>query len=61
VGTVAAGELLERFTTNPPLGAGPLRVTMPIDEDPPVTLVGLSVTDESVGDPGPGPGPGELP
>lgn len=52
-GTVAADELLERFTATPPLGADPLRVTVPVEEDPPVTLVGLSVTDESVGDPGP--------
>jgi phosphohistidine swiveling domain-containing protein len=49
-GTVAADELLERFTATPPLGADPLRVTVPIEEDPPVTLVGLSVTEESVGE-----------
>ena len=49
-GTVAADELLERFTATPPLGADPLRVTVPIEEDPPVTLVGLSVTEESIGE-----------
>jgi len=56
-GTVATdGLLLERETAAPPLRAGPLRVTVPVEvpveEDPPVTLVGLSVTAESVGDPG---------
>ena len=49
-GTVAADELLERFTATPPLGADPLRVTVPVEGDPPVTLMGLSVTDESVGE-----------
>ena len=52
-GTVAAAVLsLERETAAPPLGAGPLRVTVPVEDDPPVTLVGLSPIDESVGDPG---------
>jgi len=55
-GTAAAdGLLLERATAAPPLGAGPLRVTVPVEVpvegDPPVTLVGLSVTAESVADP----------
>jgi len=51
-GSVAAEALLERETRAPLPGAGPLRVTVPVEEDPPVTLVGLSVTEESVGDPG---------
>jgi hypothetical protein len=51
-GTVAADALLERYTVAPPLGAAPLRVTVPVEGDPPVTLVGLSPIDESVGDPG---------
>jgi len=52
-GTVAAAVLsLERETAAPPLGAGPLRVTVPVDGDPPVTLVGLSATAESVAEPG---------
>ncbi len=51
-GSVAAEALLERETRAPLAGAGPLRVTVPVEEDPPVTLVGLSVTEESVGDPG---------
>jgi hypothetical protein len=46
-GTAATpGLLLERETTAPPLGAGPLRVTVPVEDVPPVTLVGLSVNDE---------------
>jgi hypothetical protein len=41
--------LLESVTCAPPVGAGPLSVTVPVDEFPPVTLVGLSVNEESVG------------
>jgi hypothetical protein len=41
-GTVAADALLERATTAPPLGAAPLSVTVPVDDAPPLTLVGLS-------------------
>ena len=51
-GTVAAETLLERETRAALLGAGALRVTVPVEEDPPVTLVGLSATEESVGDAG---------
>ena len=52
-GTVAAAVLpLIRETAAPPLGAGPLRVTVPIEGDPPVTLVGLSAIAESVAEPG---------
>lgn len=41
-GTVATEvELLERFTTAPPVPAGALIVTVPIDVPPPVTKVGL--------------------
>lgn len=53
-GTVAAGALLERLTTAPPLGAAPLRVTVPVEEDPPLTLVGLSASVDSVAEPEPG-------
>jgi hypothetical protein len=49
-GTVAAEAPLERLTTAPLLGAGPLRVTVPVEEEPLVTLLGLSVTEERVGD-----------
>src|SRR5437867_9781758 len=49
-GTVAAPVLLlDKLTTAPPLGAGPLSVTVPVEELPPVTLVGLRLSDESVG------------
>jgi hypothetical protein len=34
--------LLESDTTAPPLGAGPLNVTVPVEDAPPVTLVGFS-------------------
>ena len=51
-GTVAKVLLLERFTMTPPVGAVPLRVTVPVEEEPPFTLPGLSVTAESTGDAG---------
>jgi hypothetical protein len=41
--------LLESVTCAPPVGAGPLSVTVPVEEFPPVTLVGLSVKEERVG------------
>jgi hypothetical protein len=46
-GTVAAVLLLDRATEMPPLGAEPLKVTVPVAEVPPVTLVGLTETEES--------------
>jgi hypothetical protein len=49
-GTVAADVmLLERVTTIPPAGAGPVRVTIPVDGLPPCTLVGLRARDDIVG------------
>src|SRR5437660_373350 len=43
-GTVAAAVLpLESATCAPPAGAGPLSVTVPVEELPPVTLVGLKL------------------
>src|SRR5947209_10320106 len=49
-GTVAAPVLLlDRLTTAPPLGAGALSVTVPVEELPPVTLDGLRLREESVG------------
>jgi hypothetical protein len=46
-GTVAAALLLESVTTTPPFGATPARVTVPVEELPPTTLAGSSVTEES--------------
>jgi len=44
-GTVAADVLLDvRVTTNPPLGAVPEMVTVPVEAVPPSTDVGLNVT-----------------
>jgi hypothetical protein len=47
-GTVATLELLDRVTTAPPEGAAPVRNAVPCAVLPPTTLVGLSVTLESV-------------
>ena len=49
-GTLAAVVLLlERATCAPPAGAGPLSVTVPVDELPPITAVGFNVNEVSVG------------
>ena len=49
-GTVATEvELLERFTTVPADGAGPESVTVPVDGDPPLTVVGFNATEAGVG------------
>jgi len=48
-GTVAAALLLDRVTVSPPVGAALPKVTVPVDEVPPVTEVGFSVTDETAG------------
>jgi hypothetical protein len=43
------GLLLDRTTTAPPAGAGPLRVTVPVDDPrPPTTVAGFSVKEERV-------------
>jgi hypothetical protein len=42
----AAVLLLDRVTTAPPVGAEPLRVTVPVEEVPPVTLAGFNDTEE---------------
>ena len=52
-GTLAAVVLLlESVTTAPPEGAAPLNVTVPVEEFPPVTLVGFTETAERVTDTG---------
>src|SRR5436309_11569865 len=49
-GTVAVAVLLVGGTAVPPLGGGPLSVTVAVEVcAPPVTLVGFSVSEESVG------------
>ena len=47
-GTVAAVELSESDTTAPPVGAAALKVTVPVEELPPTTLVGLRVCEDKV-------------
>jgi hypothetical protein len=49
-GTVATLVLLLlRVTTAPPVGAGPLMVTVPVEGLPPFTVVGLSVRVDTLG------------
>ena len=49
-GTVAtAGLSLERETMTPPVRADPLSVTLPVEGDPPLTLVGFSASEVRVG------------
>jgi len=49
-GTVTAAVLLlESATCAPPAGAAPLNVTVPVEELPPVTLVGFSPSEARVG------------
>ena len=48
-GTLAALLLLESATCAPPDGAAALSVTVPVDDcAPPLTLVGFSVSEETV-------------
>jgi hypothetical protein len=44
LGTVVLGSSLLREIESPPVGAAPLRDTVPVDDAPPVTLAGLSAT-----------------
>jgi hypothetical protein len=46
-GTVAEALLLESETARPPVGAAALKVTVPVDDAPLVTLAGLTETEES--------------
>jgi hypothetical protein len=48
-GTVAAALSLDRLTKAPPVGARPVKVTVPVEEIvPPTTLVGFKVKEKSV-------------
>ena len=47
--TVAAALSLDNVTTAPPGAAGLFKVTVPVEEAPPVTLAGLTTTLESTG------------
>ena len=52
-GTPAAvALLLDRLICAPPAGAGPLIVTVPVEDCPPVTLVGFSASEERETDAG---------
>jgi len=52
-GTLVEALLLESVTCPPPAGAGPLRVTVPVEDcTPPRTLVGFNASEETVGSSG---------
>ena len=49
-GTLATPLLLERMIVAPPAGAGALSVTLPVEDcTPPMTVLGFSVSEDSVG------------
>ena len=48
-GGVAAALLLDKVTVSPPVGAALPKVTVPVDELPPVTEVGFIVREETTG------------
>ena len=48
-GTVAEGLVLDNATVMPSIGAGVFRVTVPVEELPPVTEAGLSDSEDKPG------------
>ena len=46
-GTNAGEPLVHSWITRPPAGAPKVKVTVPVADEPPVTLVGLTETEES--------------
>ena len=46
-GAIAAALLLASDTATPPVGAGPLKVTVPVVDAPPITLAGETAIEES--------------
>jgi hypothetical protein len=48
-GTIAAALLLDNVTTVPPVGAAAVSVTVPVELAPPLTVLGLSATEEGTG------------
>jgi len=49
LGTVVLGSLEVKETDRPPAGALPLRVTVPVELEPPVTVVGFKVSPVKLG------------
>ena len=45
----AAAFVLARVTVKPPVGAAAFRWTVPVDDTPPITAVGLKVTEVTAG------------
>src|ERR1700724_3521015 len=48
-GTVAAALLRDSVTIVPPVGAAAVRVTVPVELAPPVSVLGFSATEEGTG------------
>ena len=46
---MAAALSLDKVTSTPPVGAAAFKVTVPVEDSPPVTLDGSRVTDDSAG------------